>query len=224
MHSSDNESEALEYLELALPDESDALRAELSRRRTAFRTDVPVVKVLSRGRRAKVEVVRGDQGLVVRKTFAPGYLRHLDRELEGLRELGPHIAAVPPLLEVGDNWFTCPYYQDELRAFRDRGKLLPLPVVHEIVSVLREITARGFDLIDAKPDNFLLDPEHGLKLVDFEFLYRYPGSPPEFGASYGFAGVPEGFSGDVPVTDFNYDRRWRRLTGLSPELVLEGSP
>jgi hypothetical protein len=224
MHSSDNEGEALDYLDLALPDEADELRADIDRRREAFRTEVPVVKVLSRGRRAKVEVVQGEHGLVVRKTFAPSYLRHLERELEGLRELGPHVDAVPPLLEVGATWFTCPYYQDELRVFRERGKLLPLPVVHDIVSVLRDITARGFDLIDAKPDNFLLDPQHGLKLVDFEFLYRYPGSPPDFAASYGFAGVPEGFSGDIPVTDFNYDRRWRRLTGLPPRLVLEGSP
>jgi len=224
LHSSDNESEAMEYLELAVPEEADALRAEIGRRRETFRTDVPVVKVLSRGRRAKVEVVKSEHGLVVRKTFAPGYLSHLERELEGLRELGPHVDAVPPLLEVGPTWFTCPYYHDQLGVFRERGKLLPLPVVHDIVSVLRDITARGFDLIDAKPDNFLLDPEHGLKLVDFEFLYRYPGSPPDFAASYGFAGVPEGFSGDMPVTDFNYDRRWRRLTGLSPRLVLEGSP
>ena len=223
LHSSDNESEALEYLDLALPDESVALRAEIGRRREAFRTEVPVVRVLSRGRRAKVEVLQGEHGLVVRKTFAPGYLSHLERELEGMRELGPHVDAVPPLLEVGDTWFTCPYYHDQLRALRERGKLLPLPVVHDIVSVLRDITARGFDLIDAKPDNFLLDPEHGLKLVDFEFLYRYPGSPPDFAASYGFAGVPAGFSGDIPVTDFNYDRRWRRLTGLPPRLVLEGS-
>lgn len=221
VHSSDDALEAWEYIRLALPDEMAELRAEVSRRRAQYRTNGHVLKVLSRGRRAKVEVMQGQHGLVVRKTFANGYLRHMERELQGLRELRPHVGAVPELLDSGPNWFTRPYYEDELSEVWAGNRLLPLRVVREMVGVLRRIHDQGFDLIDAKPQNFMLDPRQGLKLVDFEFLHRYHGPPPDFTASYGIVGVPDGFPGDLPVSDFSYNRRWRRYTGLSPHALVE---
>lgn len=224
LHSSDSEVEAWEYVSLALPEEEGALRQEVERRRGAYRTAEPVVTVLSRGRRAKVEVVHSEQhGTVVRKTFAPGYERHMERELLGLRTLGPLLDAVPDLLETGPNWFSCPHYANELGHVRRGGRLLSLRVAREMVAVLQRINDEGFDLIDAKPENFLLDPRHGLKLVDYEFLHRYDGAVPALRDSYGLRGVPAGFTGDVPSGPMAYEWRWRAYTGL-PLAALVGTP
>jgi serine/threonine protein kinase len=170
-----------------------------------------------------VEVVETSQGPVVRKTFARAYVRHMNRELQALRELRAHVDAVPDLLDTGPNWFTCPYYRDVLGDVWASGRLLPLRVVREMVDVLRSIHQHGFDLIDAKPQNFVLDPRRGLKVVDFEFLHQYSGEPPDFTSAYSFVGVPEGFSGDVPVNGFSYDHDWHRFTGL-PFKSLVGEP
>lgn len=226
VHSSDDELEAWEYVEAAIPDEVAEVRAAVDARRAAYRTEVPVVRELSRGRRAKVEVVQTSDGLAVRKTFAAGATRYMERELRALRELGPRIDAVPELLETGPNWFTCPYYDNTLGDLdRPRGgRLLPLRVVREMVAVLRSIHELGFDLIDVKPQNFLQDRRDGLKIVDFEFLYSYPGTPPDFAASHSFLGVPDDFVGDVPVSAMSYEWRWRRFTGLSLDGLLSAAP
>ena len=220
VHSSDNEPEAWEYVELAVPDEAETLRAEVRRRREEYATDVPVVAVLSRGRRAKVEVVEHDGGLAVRKTFARPARAHLERELRGLRELTPDVP-VPALLGTGPNWLLTSFHPNRLRiGDRPGGRLVPLSAARGMVDVLRRVHARGFDLIDAKPQNFLLDPG-GLRLIDLEFLHRYDGEPPEFSHLYGFVGVPDDFDGDLPfVDDLSYDLRWLPYVGLSKEALL----
>jgi hypothetical protein len=222
VHSSDNEAEAWEYIEVAMPENLQFLRQEVAQRKAAFRTDVPVRTVLSLGRRAKVEVVEGADRPVVRKTFGPHALPHFRRELAALQELGPVVPAVPEVCDVGDNWFTLPLFDDQLRLSSTPGhRLVPLRHAREMVSVLRQVHAQGADLIDAKPQNFLLDPRRGLTLVDLEFCHWYDGDPPPFQASYSFAGVPEGFIGDVPYGETSYRARWEPFVGLSLRSLLE---
>ncbi|MCZ3388535.1 MAG: hypothetical protein LH645_05310 [Actinomycetia bacterium] len=224
VHSSDNELEAWEYVTIALPQAAEELQELVGQRRVHYRTTVPVVRQLSRGRRAKVEVVDGADGRVVRKTFAAGYLRHMERELLALQQLSPEVAAVPPLLASGDNWFSCPYYRDQLAPLMTSRKLVPLPLVRDMVDVLRQIHEHGFDLVDAKPQNFILDHRAGLKIVDFEFLHRYTNDRPPFASSYAFRGVPAGYTDDLPVSDLSYERRWLAFTGLSADQLTSGSP
>jgi hypothetical protein len=221
IHSADNEGEAWHYLALAAPDDVPGVRDELVARRQAFRTDHPVVRVVSQGRRAKVEMVSTSSGTVLRKTFSVGAQRHLDREVAAMRELAPAVPAVPPLLEVGHNWFTRQAFDDDLPRLSAGGRLLPLDVVRQMVAVLRQIHDLGYDLVDAKPGNFLLDPQHGLKIVDLEFLYPYTGPRPPLRSSHGFVGLPRDFSGDSPVSDFSFDWRWRRFTGLRLDTMLD---
>jgi hypothetical protein len=227
VHSSDDDVDAWHYVELALPAEVEALQAAVARREDAFRPTAPVMAELSRGRRARVQVIQGPQGAVVRKTYAEGFRRFLDREVAAIRELGPLVEAVPPLVEVGPNWFSCPLYQDTLQPMGPLpdGRLVPLPILRQMVAVLRQIHELGYDLVDAKPQNFVLDPRHGLKIVDFEFAYRYPeGQAPPFARSYNFVGPPPGFPGDVPVGPTTYERRWRGFAGLPPDVLVDGSP
>ncbi|PFG38847.1 hypothetical protein ATJ97_1335 [Georgenia soli] len=222
VHSSDDEDEAWEYLAAALPHRLEELAAVVRGRKDAYRTTVPVVSVLSRGRRAKVELVDNGGGQEVRKTFGAHAVRHLEREVRALRELGAHVPAVPRLLATGENWFSLPYYRNVLRIpDRPDGSLVPLRHARQMVEVLRQVHARGADLIDAKPQNFLLDPEHGLKVVDLEFYHRYDGEPPEFPSIYAFAGVPEDFDGDVPYGEISYAARWYPFVGLSLDALLE---
>ena len=226
VHSSDNEPEAWEYVNAAIPDDAAELRVAVDDLRAAYRTDLPVVRTASRGRRAKVEVVQGPDGPAVKKTFAPRATEHLGRELRGLRELGPLIDAVPELLDVGPNWFICPYFENTLGDLDHApvGRLLPLGVVREMVAVLRQIHELGFDLIDAKPGNFVLDPRQGLKIIDFEFLHSYAGKPPPFAQSYCFVGAPAGFDDHLPVSKMSFDWRWRRFTGLRLDALVSAPP
>lgn len=222
MHSSDDEDEAWEYVEVALPDDAAALRAAVEGRRADYRTDVPVRRVLSLGRRAKVEVVDGPDGPVVRKTFAAAFRRHLDRELLAFTELAPHVPAVPTLLETGPTWFSVPLYDDQLSRLWKGRRLVPLRVVREMVEVLRSVHAQGFDLVDARPQNFLVDPRKGMKVLDFEFLHRYGADRPDFVDSYCFTGLPAGWTGDVPVGRLDYDEQWRWRTGMSRHVLVAG--
>lgn len=224
VHSSDDAGEAWEYVEATVPERAEELRREVERRRADFRTDAPVLEVLSAGRRAKVEVLRGDSGPVVRKTFTPGSRRYLEREVLARQELAGKVPAVPELLARGPSWFTTPYYRDELQHVWRSGGLVDLTVVRDMVDVLRRLHALGFDVLDAKPQNFVLDAEAGLKLVDLEFLHRHEGRSPAFRDSWCFVGPPPDFAGDVPLTDFDYDRRWRRFTGLPLDSLLDDSP
>lgn len=222
VHSSDDEAEAWEYLAAALPHRLEELGAAVRARKDAYRTTATVVSVLSRGRRAKVELVDDGEGQEIRKTFGAHALRHLEREVRALRELAAHVPAVPHLRATGENWFSLPYYRNVLRVpDRPDGSLVPLRHAREMVEVLRQVHARGADLVDAKPQNFLLDPEHGLKVVDLEFYHRYDGEPPEFRSIYAFAGVPEDFDGDVPYGELSYAARWYPFVGLDRDALLE---
>lgn len=223
IHSSDDEFETWEYLRTTLPEEAEALRATVRSRREDYRTTAPVLSVLSQGRRAKVEVVEGVDGRpVVRKTFAPHGLRHMGREVETMRELGPRVGAVPRLLRTGPNWFETELFANELAELPDRpdGRLVPLAAARAMVEVLREVHAQGFDLVDAKPHNFLLGPDGRLKLIDFEFSHRYPGDAPDFDRIYSFVGPPEDFADDLPFGELSYEARWQPFIGLSCHALL----
>ncbi|WP_336728070.1 hypothetical protein [Cellulosimicrobium cellulans] len=226
LHSSDNTAEAWEYLDVIAPDAVETVRAEAERRAAQHVAPPGTVRTLSVGRRARVDVVAGTDGrLVVRKTFAPPFARFLDRELTALRELGGRVDAVPPLVAAGPDWFECPFYEDTLRrATAPSGeRLLPLAVVRDMVEVLRELHGLGYDLVDAKPGNFVLDPAHGLKVVDFEFLHRYDDAMPPFARAVGLVGPGPEFPGDVPVGEMGYDARWLAATGLPLDVLVDGS-
>ena len=221
VHSADDELEAWEYVKAAAPSSVSELEDALRRRKSAYRTDQRVTEVLSLGRRAKVEVLNGTAAPVVRKTFAFHSLRYLRRELDGIDYLSPHVDAIPCVLERGSNWFAMPLYRNQLDiADHPNGSLIPLRHVHQMVRILRQVHEHGADLIDAKPQNFILDPDEGLKVIDLEFYYRYGAAKPAFEENYSFTGAPIGFEGDIPYGEVSYDLRWRPFVGLSLESLL----
>jgi hypothetical protein len=177
------------------------------------------------GRRAKVEIVRHNGQLAVRKTFHAHQLRFCQRERQALAELSAVLSEVPPVLAAGDSWLIIPYYDNVLHYKRSSGKLLPLPVARQAVAALRQVYEAGYAIVDASIDNLLVDRAEGLKLFDFEFCYRYPTRPPRFEDSYDIAGCPPDFPGDQPIQGGNsYDRNWRPYIGLSLKSLLHDPP
>lgn len=222
MHSADDEHEAWEYLRIVLPGAVDRIRHEYADR--IHRQSAPhgTNQTLSRGRRARVDVLNHGETRVVRKTYTQGGGRHLEREIDALEALSVRISTVPPLLDRGDNWFEIEYFDDRLAALGDG--LLPLRVVRRMVSALREIHDLGFDLIDAKPDNFIWDSSDGLRVVDLEFAYPARELDRSFAEGPVFHSPDAAFYEDLPVGDSTYDVRWRPWTGMPVHVLVEAGP
>jgi hypothetical protein len=224
LHSSDNAAEAWEYVDLALPAELAAsIRATVADRLAAWRDPAGTRRVLSVGRRARVVVVDHGQGPVVRKTYAPPFVRLKDREVAAMRGLAGH-PAIPPVLAEGPTWFETPWYRDRMPAVTTgrRATMLPLHVVRQMVAVLADLNDAGWDLVDAKPGNFVLD-DSGLHVIDFEFARHRTGSPPPLAETIAFTGRPPEPDGDLPVSDLCYEQRWQYATGLPQAALLGGS-
>ena len=226
VHSSDNGHEATEYIRAICREGADDVIEKVLR--VKMRRDAVsgvVADITKSGRRAKIEVVRHDGRLVVKKTFKPQMLHFLEREVRFLTELGGKVSSVPPLVARGETWFMIPFYRDVLAYRRSSGKLVPLTVAREAINALREIYESGYALIDASIDNLLVDHDLGLKLFDFEFSHRYTQAPERFENSYDMAGCPADFSGDLPIQGANsYDRNWRPYVGLSLHSLMNDPP
>lgn len=220
VHATDNSAEAQEVIDLLAPELAQALPARMAQLQRAYRTEETVLRRLTRfARRAKVEVVVCEGREVVKKTFKPSKLRFCRREREA-GEMLAHIPAVPRFYGATDNAVLLEYFPDARRFDRHDPGLLPLIESRAVVDALRAVYDAGYALLDARPENLLLT-EGGVKLIDFEFLYRYDRRPPTFEDSYDMAGCPADFGGDQPKGGAtSYARDWQPIIGLSLESLL----
>lgn len=225
LHSSDNSLEAWEYIRLVLPDHEDDIRRALASWKVSYGGTEPVLADLTRyGVRAKIEVVEYQGRPAMRKTFKPGRERFCRREELAMRELSRSVLEIPPLVAADENSVIYPFYEDVLRYKRSSGWLIPLDVAREAIAALRKVYEAGYALVDAGIDNVIVDRHSGLKLIDFEFLYRYDRRPATFHESYDVAGCPADFAGDLPGGGGkNYRQHWMPYTGLSLDSLL-GDP
>jgi hypothetical protein len=226
LHSSDNGSEALEYIQVTMPGALPRIRAQVARIRDQYKTTEPVLLQLSSyRRRAKSEVIEFDGQLAVKKTFKPHQRSYCRREAWAMRQLSRQVSAIPPLLATDGESVIYPYYDDVLKFRRSSGKLLPLEVARQAIAALHSVYEAGFALIDAHPENLIVDRRHGLKLIDFEFLYKYEQQPATFAASYDIAGCPADFPGSQPDGGAKcYARHWQPYIGLSLNSLLHDPP
>ena len=223
VHSSDNEREAWNYLEIALPQECDRLRQRIVKMRSQFATEQQIEQVLTRfGRRAKVEVIRYGDRLAVKKTFRPGCEKFCQREIYASQTFATETSTVPELLDWGADYLIYPYYQDTLRFQNRQSKLLPLKVAKQALQTLQFFYDRGYAVIDFQPANIIVDRQTGLKILDFEFLYQYTNKPQSFEKCYELAGLPDDFAGDKPDLKMamSYETRWQPYVGLSLKSLL----
>jgi len=222
LHSSDNGHESLDYIRILIPEAAEDLQRRAERIQSAYATDEPVLKSITRfGRRAKIELIELDGRPAVKKTFKPHQCGYLANEASALRQLAPLVPEVSPLLRVDRNSLVMPYYEDVLRYKRSSGKLFPLATAKQAVAALGKVYEAGYALIDAHVENVLVDRREGLKLIDFEFCHRYHSRPPHFEQSYDIAGCPADFTGNLPDGGCRgYARNWQPYVGLSLESLL----
>ena len=218
LHSSDNEQEAWDYLQIAMPDEIDQIKDKITKLRASFITTQPVKQQLSNlGRRSKIELIEYQGSLAVKKTFRPTCERFLKREIFVMEKFSKIRSEIPPLLEYGSNFIIFPYYENILRFKRRQSRLLPLQVAKQAIETLCFFYELGYSLIDFHPANLIVDSKTGLKLTDFEFLYKYKTQPESFEKCYDIAGIPDDFDGDKPLdlAIICYSKMWKPYIGLS---------
>jgi len=157
-------------------------------------------RLISSGQRSEVHLVSIGGVLGVRKTFRPGYERFLKREIFARSELSQEFPQIPPLLDFSDSHVTSPFYEDKLRFSRSGLRLLPLEHVRKVLIFLEALLERGFCLLDAHPENFLVDAKGETIFYDFEFLHRYQSAKPSsFQKSWDLVGPPAEWRGDRPA-------------------------
>ena len=218
LHSSDNEEEAWDYLQIAMPNEIDQIKDKITKLRASFITTQPVKRQLSNlGRRAKLELIEYQGSLAVKKTFRPGAERFLKREIFVMEKFSKIRSEIPPLLEYGSGFMIYPYYENILRLKRGQSRLLPLQVAKQAIETLCFFYELGYSLIDFHPANLIVDSKTGLKLIDFEFLYKYKTQPESFEKCYEIAGIPADFDEDKPdaFETICYSKTWEPHIGLS---------
>lgn len=223
LHSSDNDVEAWYYLNLLFTEkEINNIVEKIKREETTFQTKETILKSLSRnGRRAKVELVSWKNKKVVKKTYKPQSLRFLEREVEALALLEDKFDEVPEILERGDNYLIYPYYQDQLKWRKSSFRLIPVKDAKKMIHFLEKLYEEGYAFIDFHPMNVLYDKNYGLKVIDYEFLYKYKEKPSSFLLSYDIAGIPETFESDAPLQEHTgYDFNLKPYIGVDIEALL----
>jgi len=216
IHSADNPHQGLEYLKITFPDskELDEIEKRLKESWNVLCGRVQVIQALpGHGRRARVELIRHAGMQAVCKTYRPGRERYLKRELLA-RQLGRELPEMSPILEHGDNFMVMPYYQDRL----DRTKLLPLWMLRRTRAIISHFRSLGYEMIDFKPKNIILDEAEGMKIIDFEFLQPGGSSSSSLKGNFCWYSVSSEFKGDVPAGKKNrrnnYYHHWFASTGI----------
>ncbi|MEC4895516.1 MAG: hypothetical protein SAL07_20275 [Oscillatoria sp. PMC 1051.18] len=232
LHSTANSEEAWTILQILFSNRVDSICQKITQLKTSFATHYPVLKNLSSGlaRRAKVELIEYEKKLAVKKTFRLGCERFLQRELFVMKELSKLRPEIPPLLDCARSFVIYPYYQDTLNFTSSENKQIPLEIAQQSMEILYFFYKLGYALIDFHPKNLLLDRKKGLKIIDFEFLYRYKVKPKSFEKSYDLTGIPQDFDGDIPIRSLskkrlirkrNYQTVWQPYIGLELHELLD---
>ena len=202
-----NSIEAQKTIKILLPQAQEKLKDTIAQLRSLWSTSYPVIKRLSLGkqRRAKVELIEYQGQLAVKKTFRPGCDRFLARELLVMSEFSKNHQDIPEIIHHESCFVISPFHQNTLDFNSSLKPKIPLEIAKQIINIMKYFYDLGYALIDFNPDNLILDGNRGLKIIDFEFIYRYPIKPVYFKESYDLVGIPDDFDGDVPVRSLKYN-------------------
>lgn len=181
--------------------------------------------VIHRGPRAVVTLTAVRGRPAVRKEFLPGCERFCRREILARAELSARFPEIPPLLQHGELFVVSPYYPDTLSYRRESHRLFPLDVAHQVVDFLERLYESGFALLDAHPENLLVEADGRVRFFDFEFLRPYgEDRPPSFLESWDVVGPPPEFRGDLPRGGSpTWRTHWYPYVGLSIPDIKSGS-
>jgi hypothetical protein len=223
IHSTDNGSQSIDYLELINPECLSYVEQEAKRKSVAFSTPFEVIEDLSKhARRAKVELIDFHGRKAICKTFKEGREHYLQREVVA-REVGKELSEISDILEVGGNYIVMEFYDDSidristLRPLLHGNGYLPIWAIERMKNIILYYRSRGYECVDFNPHNVLFDPHNGLKVIDFEFLQKTENSSGDLVGNYAWYTAPAGVSGDFPKIKYSgslYNKRWFKYTGL----------
>ena len=214
IHSSDDEIEALEYIQAVVPEVLGEVEATIKKWDEDYFTKEKVVKDISENkRRAKVEIIEFNGQKAVKKTYKAGKERFLNRERYVYGEMSKECEFIPPLLDSGDNYIIIPYLETVRFSNNERVKIKMLKKYKkEIYSISEFFYEKGYAMIDFHPGNLLIT-KNGLKVIDFEFLYRYENLPETSKKTFDLYGFPLNFAGDKPYGIKGRHRKkiWKKI-------------
>jgi hypothetical protein len=235
LHSTDNSAQAWRFIQWLMPERAQAWRQKTEQLQAEFATTEEVIADLSQnGRRAKVELIRYDGRLAVKKTFRSHALPYLEREAAFYERFASERSEVPPILKRKSNYFIIPFYRSDFPAHRtifglSVPVLIPLWAVRQLVDFLRYLNTKGYDPIDLNPQsNVLISRSEGLKVIDFEFIYQHEGESPLLHQCFCLAGTPDDFADPaLSIIEYlkdPYPAKWQPHIGLTvPSLLKDPS-
>lgn len=219
LHSSDDFTEAKEYIDIISPELFKIISNRINERKNLYNTKDKVIETLdSNNTRSKTEVIRYDGELAVKKTYKKGRSRFLEREIYSYRYLSKSVPYIPSIISSDESSVVIPYYENILKGktLEERNRILK-KYKREIIEFLKMMYNEGYAIIDFNPGNIIITPENEVKIIDYEFLYKYEIKPESFYKSYDIAGVPKKFSGDLPKgvipPGVTYKTTWRKILG-----------
>lgn len=216
IHSSDDEEEALEYIDICLTEnEKSCLLRDLRDYRRLYQEHPKSLFDFNGCGRSKICVLAHRDGLRVRKIFRADKLEYFKNELN-LYTKYSHMSFVPKILGHGEN-----YIDIEFLEICDKGHLgISREDLRKIVlRILNEAYVNRIALIDFRPSNLVFNSSGMPFVIDYEFSYEYSSDYPEGGFTHGFdiAGLPKGFRGVYPggLTESgrNWNNTWLKLCG-----------
>ena len=215
LHSTDSHGQGWRMIRAVFPDRVEHIKAIVAQRLAQFnRHGKGIIDMTRYGNRARVEVIRWGDGLAVRKVFKPHCTRFLDAEIKAHRAMA-HSPHMPRLLDMGKDYFVMEYFEDAWQGAPP--KRLPLPVVRQLSAFIRDCAAHGYDPIDLKAGNLIMDKKGGLKVIDYEFWHDRGGPFPP-GDCYALRGIPKDFKGVYPIGSPHifepYSLEWFPFVGM----------
>jgi hypothetical protein len=216
LHSADNAEQAEEYLRTALGYSEAALR-EVTRKANeliASTSNLDFLAELSRHkRRSGLWLIRHPDGLAVFKLYRHGRERFLIREIEA-RSVAQNLSNVIPIIEAGANYFIMPF----IEASRKNMLFFTPKQIREIKNIIRHFRGAGYELIDFKPGNLLIDKHGDVKCFDFEHMQQVAPTT-DLKGCYCWYRIPDPDKFDIPSSRnsskrLNYYRHWFKHMGI----------
>ena len=216
IHSSDDEEEAFEYIDICLTrTEKSYLLRDLRDYRRLYQEHPKGLFAFKGCGRSKIFVLAHRDGLRVRKVFRPDKMEYFKNELTIYTKYS-HMSFVPKLLGHGEN-----YIDIEFLDICNKGnEVIDSQSLRKIVlSILDEAYVNRIALIDFRPSNLVFNSNGVPFMIDYEFSYEYSSDYPEGGVTNGFdiAGLPKGFRGVYPggltKSGRNWNNTWLQLCG-----------
>jgi len=208
------ENIAREILKSISVDLDNDVRNILERKINRYKTEFEVIRQLKSSlSRSKLEVIRFNNKICVKKTFRDNALKYLENELI-CREKITH-KYISPILEKGENYIIIPYYENIIKWNKNSFNLYPVNEAKQVMEFIKWINSQGFALLDWNPGVAIFDKNQGLKFIDFEYFTETPYALGEFRKNIDFSYIKTDNKFIDEHKKTTYVKTWYPALGIS---------